>query len=180
MVCTSAIVGQIITRTGRVTIFPQIGLSLAALAFVTLGATINSAPTPAVLALTMFVGVGLGMVMPPTQVTVQLVAGRASLGVATASIALSRSLGGALGVALIGAVLFTLVGAVDGTLARVLRDVVEGGPAYIAQLAPEQRGALAAHLDGAYRVVFFVLAAVAATGALIARTIPTLQWSATR
>ena len=180
MVCTSAIVGQLITRTGRVTIFPQIGLSVAALAFVTLGASITAASTPIVLALTMCVGVGLGMVMPPTQVTVQLAAGRGALGVATASIALSRSLGGALGVAIVGAVLFALIGAVDGTLARVLREVVEGGPEYIAQLSPQQRGALAAHLDGAYRVVFFALATIAAAGALIACTIPTLQWSARR
>jgi MFS family permease len=163
-----------------VTIFPQIGLSVAALAFVTLGASITAAPTPIVLALTMCVGIGLGMVMPPTQVTVQLAAGREALGVATASIALSRSLGGALGVAIVGAVLFALIGTVDGTLARVLREVVEGGPAYITQLSPQQRGALAAHLDGAYRVVFFVLAAIAAAGALIARTIPTLRWSARR
>ncbi|HEY5310581.1 MAG TPA: hypothetical protein VIK97_18840, partial [Casimicrobiaceae bacterium] len=140
--------------------------------------SITAAPTPVVLALTMFVGVGLGMVMPPTQVTVQLVAGREALGVATASISLSRSLGGALGVALVGAVLFALIGAVDGSLARALREVVERGPGYISQLSPELRSALAAHLDGAYRVVFFTLAAVAGTGALIARTIPTLQWPA--
>ncbi|MEO8739173.1 MAG: DHA2 family efflux MFS transporter permease subunit [Casimicrobiaceae bacterium] len=177
MVCTSAIVGQLITRTGRVTIFPQIGLSVATFAFAALGASIAVAPTAIVLFLTMLIGVGLGMVMPPTQVTVQLAAGRSALGVATASISLSRSLGGALGVAVVGAVLFALIGAADGTLARVLREVVEGGPAYLAQLSPGQRSALAAHLDGAYRVVFFVLAGVAAIGVLIARTIPTLEWS---
>ena len=180
MVCTSAIVGQLITRTGRVTVFPQIGLSVAALAFTALGASITAAPTAVVLGLTVFIGVGLGMVMPPTQVTVQLAAGRSALGVATASISLSRSLGGALGVAAIGAVLFALIGAADGTLAKVLREVVEGGPTYVARLSPEQRGALAAHLDAAYRVVFFALAAVAAVGVLIARTIPTLEWSSAR
>jgi EmrB/QacA subfamily drug resistance transporter len=179
MVCTSAIVGQLITRTGHVNICPQIGLSLATLAFVTLGASVAVAPTPVVLALTMLVGVGLGMVMPPTQVRVQVAAGRESLGAATASISLSRSIGGAMGVAVVGAVLFALIDGADNALAMALRDVIKGGPTHLNQLSADQRGALAAHLDGAYRVVFFVLAGIAGTGALIASSIPKLVWART-
>ncbi len=178
MVLTSAIVGQLITRTGRVSVFPQIGLALATLAFVVLSVSIASAPTPAVLGLTVGVGLGLGMVMPPTQVTVQFAAGRDSLGAATASISLSRSIGGAVGVAVTGAALFALIGDdASGSLTDVLRRAIEGGPAAIGQLAASERAALAAHLDAAYRVVFIVLAAITGCGALIARTIPSPDWS---
>jgi EmrB/QacA subfamily drug resistance transporter len=177
MVVTSAIVGQLITRTGRVNIFPKLGLSIATLAFLLLAASVANAPTPAVLGLTMLVGVGLGMVMPPTQVTVQFVAGRDSLGAATASISLSRSIGGAIGAAITGSVLFALIGDTSGAQSGLLRHAIEGGPAAIGLLSADERLVLAAHLDGAYRAVFVLLATITACGALIASTIPRLDWS---
>ena len=177
MVATSAIVGFLITRTGRVNIFPQAGLALATLAFIGLSASVSVAPTPVILALTVFVGIGLGTVMPPTQVTVQLAAGREALGKATASISLSRSIGGALGVAVVGAILFALIDDAGSTLAAVLRQVIETGPASIRRLSPEERAAVATHMDAAYRVVFLVLAGITACGAVVARTIPKVHWS---
>jgi EmrB/QacA subfamily drug resistance transporter len=177
MVLTSAIVGSLITRTGRVNVFPQAGMTLATIAFLLLAASVAVAPTPVVLGLTMLVGAGLGMVMAPTQVTVQVAAGRASLGAATASISLSRSIGGAVGVAVTGAVLFALIGDASGPVAGVLRQAIQNAPAGVALLAAEQRSELAAHLDAAYRVVFILLAAITACGAMIARTIPRLEWT---
>jgi EmrB/QacA subfamily drug resistance transporter len=177
MVLTSAIVGQLITRTGRVNIFPQIGLSVATLAFLLLAASVANAPTPVILGLTMFVGVGLGMVMPPTQVTVQFAAGREALGAATASISLSRSIGGAVGVAITGSVLFALIGNASGSLTGLMRQAIEGGPAAIGLLSVDERVALSAHLDAAYRAVFVLLAMITGSGALIARTIPHLEWT---
>ena len=177
MVVTSAMVGQLITRTGRVNIFPQIGLSIATVAFLALAASVTMAATPVILGLTMLVGVGLGTVMPPTQVAVQFAAGRDSLGAATASISLSRSIGGAIGVAGTGTVLFALLGAPAGGLADVLRQAIEGGPMAVGLLAATERTALSAHLDAAYRVVFLVLAMVTLCGAAIARTVPRLEWA---
>jgi predicted MFS family arabinose efflux permease len=175
MVVTSAIVGQLITRTGNVNIYPRIGLTIAALAFAALAASVSRAPTSVIMALTVFVGVGLGTVMPPTQVTVQVAAGRDALGTATASISVCRSIGGALGVAITGAILFAFIGAADGAQG-VLRQVIEEGPMSIARLTDEQRAAVATHLDSAYRVIFVVLAAVSACGALIASTVPKVDW----
>jgi len=175
MVVTSAIVGQLITRTGHVNIYPRIGLTLAMLAFAALAASVSRAPTPVIMALTMLVGVGLGTVMPPTQVTVQVAAGRDALGTATASISVCRSIGGALGVAITGALLFAAIGGSDDAQG-VLRQVIEEGPASIARLTAEQRAAVATHLDSAYRVIFAVLAAISACGALIASTVPKVDW----
>jgi EmrB/QacA subfamily drug resistance transporter len=177
MVVTSAIVGLLITRTGRVNIFPQLGLAIATAAFLLLSATVSRAPTAVVLALTMLVGIGLGTVMPPTQVTVQFAAGRDALGAATASISLSRSIGGALGVAITGTILFALIGDVSEPLTGLVRQAIESGPAAIGLLSAAERLALAAHLDAAYRAVFLFLASVTACGVLIARTIPHLVWT---
>ena len=174
MVATSALVGQLITRTGRVKVFPQVGLGVASLAFVGLVAIIATAPTAAVLGLTSVVGIGLGMVMPPTQVSVQLAAGRESLGAAIASISLSRSIGGALGVAITGAVLFAALG--DASLGVLLQEVIKGGAASIDRLSADQRAALATHLDAAYRIAFAVLALITAVGALLAGTVPKPDW----
>ncbi len=177
MVTASAVTGRLVTRTGRVTVFPQLGLGLATIGYLALAASLTVAPTSLVLALTVAIGIGLGMVMPPTQVSVQLAAGRASLGAATASISLSRAVGGAAGVAVVGAILFASIESGGGLSAASLRQVMEGGPAYVGVLSENERAALAAHLDHAYRVVFIVIACVSALGALIGRTIPAPEWS---
>ena len=176
-VTSAAITGRLVTRTGQVTIFPIVGLTLVALAFAALAAAVTSAPTAVVLTLTVFVGIGLGMVMPPTQVAVQTVAGRHALGVATGSISLSRAVGGAIGVAVIGSVLFAAFGRSADGAATLLRQAMEGGAGFIAQLSVAQREALVGDVRAAYRIAFIVLAAIAVTGALIATTVPRLDWS---
>lgn len=176
-VTSAAIVGRLVTHTGHVNIFPKLGLALATVAFLGLAATVSFASTPLVLAFTVLAGAGLGMVMPPTQVTVQMAAGRDALGVATASISLSRSVGGAIGVAIIGAVLFSQVDRSADAASTLLHQAMEGGSAFIARLTVAQRIALGARIDDVYRVAFLVIAAMSATGALIANTIPSLEWA---
>jgi MFS family permease len=177
MVVSSAITGRLVTRTGRVTIFPQLGMSIATLAFIALAAAVGSAPTFAIMGLTTVVGIGIGMVMPPTQVTVQLAAGTASLGAATASIALSRAIGGAAGVAVIGAVLIGALGVAGDSLPALLARALEAGPDAVAQMSQAERATMGARFDHAYRIVFGLLAGVTLVGALLARTIPRPDWS---
>ncbi len=117
------------------------------------------------------------MVMPPTQVTVQLAAGREALGVATATISLSRAMGGAIGVAVVGAVLFAQIGQGEGGASALLRQAMKGGSAFIAQMTDGQRVQLSARVDEIYRIAFLVIAAICAIGAVIATTIPPLQWT---
>jgi EmrB/QacA subfamily drug resistance transporter len=173
----AAITGRLITRTGEAALFPVIGLALAALAFAGLAFAVYAAPTQIVLALTVMVGVGLGMVMPSTQIIVQAAAGRRSLGVATATISLSRAVGGALGVALVGAVLFGVVDRSDAA-GSLLHQALEGGATFVAGLTAEERGTMAGGVGDAYRSAFLMLAAVSALGALVARTVPAPDWSA--
>jgi EmrB/QacA subfamily drug resistance transporter len=173
MVSAATVTGRHISRTGHVNIFPVIGLSLAALALATMAVALPWLPTPALLVLTTGTGIGLGMVMPPTQITVQSAAGREALGAATASISLSRSLGGALGVAIVGAIVFALAN--HGDVSTQLSRVLAGGPAVVALLTPAERLAIGGELTFTYRVVFAVIAGFSAAGALLALTVPKLR-----
>jgi MFS family permease len=175
-VTSAALTGRLVTRTGHVTRFPKIGLALATLAFLALASTVSSAPVPLVLVLTSLVGVGLGMVMPPTQVMVQTAAGRHALGVATGSISLSRAVGGAIGVAIVGAVIFAQIDRVGDDASALLHQAMEGGSAFIAQLPVAQREFLTGRVDAIYRVAFLTIAAFTATGALLALRVPAMQW----
>jgi EmrB/QacA subfamily drug resistance transporter len=177
IVASSTIIGRLITRTGEVKLFPQIGLSLSTLAFLLLAAIVTTGSTPMVLGLTCVIGAGLGMVMPPTQVAVQYAAGRESLGAATATISVSRAVGGAIGVAIVGAILFTMLAAPDGTVSSAVRSVIEGGPSFVDHLSEGERVSLTGSLDRAYRVIFVVLAGITALGALVARTVPRPVWT---
>ncbi len=177
MVASSTITGRLVTRTGEVTLFPQLGLLLAAVMFLLLAATVTVGSTLTLLTLTSLAGVGLGMVMPPTQVAVQHAAGRESLGAATATISVARAIGGAIGVAIVGAILFAMLAGADDVTSTAVRNVIEGGPAFIDRLSEIERATLTASLDHAYRIIFLVIAGMTALGALVARTIPKPDWS---
>jgi len=171
-VFASTTTGRLVSRTGKVVIFPVIGLSVAATSFLTLAATLAVAPTSLVLVLTALVGLGLGMVMPAMQVSIQHAAGRESLGAAIGTMALCRSVGGAIGVAIIGALVFLLLEHVEGHAAEAMQRVMQSGPEYLSQLSPADRQGIAAELDHTFRIVFLCIAAISGMGALVARTVP--------
>ena len=172
LAAASTLTGRSIARTGHLTAYPKRGLALSTLAFAALGATVTFAPTPVVLALTLLAGAGLGTTMPPTQIIVQSAAGSASLASAVASVSVSRSIGGALGVAIVGAVLFVLIGREDALLASVLPQIAQSHGQFPAGLSDPQRLAITRHLGDAFRVVFFVLAAFTCVGAYAAAKVP--------
>ncbi|MGH8713673.1 MAG: MFS transporter [Casimicrobiaceae bacterium] len=177
MVASSAVTGRLVTRTGRVAIFPQLGMSLAAMAFAALAIAVGRGSTVLLLTLTPGVGIGLGMIMPPTQVTVQLAAGASSLGAAIASISFSRAIGGAVGVAFVGALLVGALGVAGDSLPALLGRVLDAGPDAISHMSEAERAIMGARFDHAYRIVFGALAVTTLAGALLARTIPHPDWS---
>jgi EmrB/QacA subfamily drug resistance transporter len=172
LAASSALTGRSIARSGKLTAYPKRGLMVSTVAFGALAATVTFAPTPVVLALTLLAGAGLGTTMPPTQIIVQSAGGTASLGSAVASVSVSRSIGGALGVAIVGAVLFMLVGGEDALLASILPQIAESGGTFLATLPDAQRQAIASHLDSAFRIVFVVLATFTLVGAYAASKVP--------
>jgi EmrB/QacA subfamily drug resistance transporter len=171
-VAGSTLTGRMISRTGRTRAFPIGGLALATVAFLALAATVHVASTAFVLGWIVLAGFGLGCVMPAIQLTVQAAAGREALGRATASISLSRAVGGALGTAAVGTVLAASIGHADGMVAEVLSHVAEQGPAQLALLSADQQAHLAAQLADAFRFAFLLVAGITAAGAVLAARVP--------
>lgn len=161
MVCGSLTAARYVGRTGRAKWVPVSGLSLAGLALLLLGAV---APSPFVVGFLGFLsGLGFGVIMPINQVVVQTVAGPSRLGAVTSMMSLFRSVGGAAGAAVFGAIVYSLMP--DG-------DTLD-----------------AAHAGGgfpslpvlhAFHVGFTVAACVAFTGAFVASRIPSVTLWARR
>jgi MFS family permease len=108
-----------------------------------------------VIALGFLIGLGLGTVMPVTQVVVQTVGGRAKLGAATATLSLARSTGGAAGAALFGALVFAMIPDLDRTA-----------------LLQQTSGLDIDRIVRAFHRAFLFAAAVAALAAFTASRIP--------
>ena len=107
------------------------------------------------------VGLGLGPTMPIVQVVVQTIGGRERLGAASALVVLARTLGAALGTAVIGAIVYGLMPDVD--LSQLMRHGSVG-------LAPGN-----AEVVRAFHVAFFVTGLVAALGAFNASRLPRVR-----
>jgi EmrB/QacA subfamily drug resistance transporter len=167
----SVLTGKLISWSGRLTVFPAAGLALSTLAFAILAATVATAPTPLVVALIMAAAAGLGTVMPASQIIVQDSAGNDALGSATASVSVSRSLGAAFGVALVGALVYLLVGRHDAVAAHMLQRLAQDGAAYDGGQGMA-KSAVAADLDRAFRLVFAALATLTAIGCALALSVP--------
>ena len=101
---STAASGRVISRTGRYKVFPVIGLALMAAGLLLLS-RMNAGTSQATASLLLVVfGLGFGMVTQVLTVAIQNSVDRRDLGIATASANLFRSLGGAVGVAVYGAI----------------------------------------------------------------------------
>jgi EmrB/QacA subfamily drug resistance transporter len=173
----SMFTGRVVSRTGLTTIFPSVGLIVATVCFVLLGLFAGHLGTRQ-LGLYLFVsGLFMGTVMGVVQVTVQNAAGSASLGSAAASVQLSRSIGAAVGTALVGTVLFATVALSDPEAARLFGTLVQQGPGTLADLPAERQAKILSGVTVAFRNAFLTIAGFAAVGALLAWTIPARRLS---
>ncbi|MBQ0900693.1 MDR family MFS transporter [Micromonospora sp. U21] len=105
LLVSSTLSGRIITRTGRWKRFLVLGSALLTVGFALMG-TLRADTSFTLLSLYMaLIGVGLGMTMQNLVLAVQNTVGPHELGAASSVVAFFRSLGGAIGVAALGAVL---------------------------------------------------------------------------
>ena len=122
---STAVIGRVVTRTGRYKVFPAVGLGLMAIGLVLLS-RLDETSSHATIALDMVVfGVGFGMVSQLLVLAIQNAVDRRDIGIATASANLFRSLGGSVGAALFGAIFASRVsaGAGPGEIADALDTV---------------------------------------------------------
>lgn len=101
--------GRWMMHSGRYRPIQMIGTALLPLASLTL-AIIGPHPTLATGAALAAAGIGIGMTLPTSLVAVQNAVARRYIGIATAMTALFRSMGGAIGVAVLSAILFAIIG----------------------------------------------------------------------
>jgi MFS family permease len=98
--------GRLVSKTGRYKLFPVLGLAAATLSYSALAwAVCHDIGLPTIEVVLVVMGLGIGLVMPNLTTAIQNAVPRHDLGAATASAAFFRSLGGAVGAALSGAVL---------------------------------------------------------------------------
>ncbi|HET6173780.1 MAG TPA: MFS transporter [Gaiellales bacterium] len=104
LLLTSIGSGQIISRTGRYKVFPILGTAIMVIGLYLLS-LMNATTSVVTASLYMFVlGLGLGMVMQVLVLAVQNAVPYSDLGVATSGATLFRSIGGSLGVSLLGTI----------------------------------------------------------------------------
>lgn len=168
----SLVTGRIVSRTGRTTLMPSIGLVVVTLALTFLAleaATFGTAQISWLLGLnSLFMGTVMGVV----QVTVQVAAGPTMLGAAAASVQFSRSLGAAFGTASVAAALFATLRAMDGEGAALLGPLLQQGPVVLETLPAASRAAVQGEFAAAFRAAFLTIAGFAAAGCVLAWSIP--------
>ncbi len=168
----SLFTGRMMAKTGHTAIFPSIGLAITGCALLILAFAAPRLSNTAVPLLFVLYSVSLGTAMPVVQLTVQLVAGRANLGAAAASVQFSRSVGAAFGTAIVGAVLFAVLSRADRGTATLFAEMVERGPVAMAGLDGVRRAVVSAEIRDAFRSAFLAIAGFTGLGLLMAWTIP--------
>ena len=105
MVASSIIGGQILSKTGRYRYMAIAGLAIILLGSVLMARMTAESARPEAIRNMVIVGLGLGLNMPVFIVAVQNAVPDRQLGVATAALQFSRSIGGTMGVAILGSLL---------------------------------------------------------------------------
>jgi EmrB/QacA subfamily drug resistance transporter len=168
----SLITGRIVSRTGLTTIFPIWGLVVVTVNLVLFALL---ASRLAIVYLPWIFGwnaLFMGTVMGVVQVTVQAVAGPKMLGAGAASVQFSRSVGAAIGTAIVAAVLFSVLAATDRETAGLFSVMVQRGPAAMAALDPARQAMVQTEIADAFRAAFLAIAAFTGIGLLLAWSIP--------
>ena len=168
----SLFTGRMMAKTGRTAVFPSIGVAITIVALLILAFAAPSLSNTAIPAVFVLYSLSLGTAMPVVQLTVQLVAGRANLGAAAASVQFSRSVGAAFGTAAVGAVLFAVLAATDRGTASLFAELVERGPVAMAGLDAAHRAVASAEIGDAFRSAFLAIAGFAGLALAMAWTIP--------
>lgn len=114
MMVSSITAGQLASRTGHYKRFMVAGMAIAAVAMFTLVGLEPNTPFWQEAIRMVFVGLGLGMVMPLMNLAVQNEFGQKDLGSVTSTVQLTRGLGSTIGTAVMSGILTTGIAAVIG------------------------------------------------------------------
>jgi len=169
---SSIVAGRLITRTGRIKPFIVAGTLVLVAGFALLG-TIDHRTSLVFVGVAMFaVGVGVGMAMQNLVLAVQNTVALKDIGAASSSVAFFRSLGGTIGVSVLGAVLARQVGSqiTEGLTAAGIPTSGDsgGGSLDVAALPPVVQDIVRAAYGDATGHIFLISAAIAVLGVVAA------------
>jgi EmrB/QacA subfamily drug resistance transporter len=168
----SLLTGRLVSRTGRTTVFPVLGLAVETANLVVLALWMQAMSQVALASLLLWNGLFMGTVMGVVQVTVQSASGPLQLGEAAASVQFSRSIGAAFGTALVAAVLFAALSIKNPEAARLFATMTEQA-AHLASNHPASQPAdIMTAIAEAFRVAFLSIAAFTTAGFFLALSIP--------
>jgi EmrB/QacA subfamily drug resistance transporter len=162
MLITFIVSGRLVTSTGRYKVFPIVGSVVLAGGLLLLGLLGPHTSYAAAAVFMLVVGLGVGMVMQVLVVAVQTAVPYSQLGTATSTATFFRTIGGAFGVAVLGAVFNNrllsqlTVHATGGQRALLRGGNVAANPAQIAQLPAAARTVFVDSFSNALHLVFLV------------------------
>ncbi|MET1061781.1 MAG: MDR family MFS transporter [Aeromicrobium sp.] len=170
--------GQLITRFGRWKRFLVIGSASLILGLGLLSTIDHRTPEWYAMTFIAFVGIGMGMLLQNYVLAVQNTVDVSQVGAASATVAFFRSLGGAVGVSVLGAILASQVkNDVTSKLAALGVDPASGGGSLldVKNLPPEVAEIVRSAYGDATGTIFLVAACVAVlslVAALLIREVP--------
>ncbi|MDG4818958.1 MDR family MFS transporter [Micromonospora sp. WMMD956] len=169
---SSIIAGRMITRTGRIKPYIVVGAILLVAGFALLG-TIDHETSLVLVGVAMFVvGTGVGMTMQNLVLAVQNTVSLRDIGAASSTVAFFRSLGGTIGVSVLGAVLARRVGdriTHDFAAAGIPVSGSSGGGSLNLDVLPAPvRDIIRAAYGDATGHIFLISAAIAVVGVVAA------------
>ena len=173
MIVTSVASGQIISRWGHLKPFPIAGTAIMAIGLAMLSCLSSANPIWQTSGAAAVVGLGLGMVTQVLVLAAQNSVDFKDLGVATAGTALFRSLGGALGVAIFGAIFANELHTHLGNVAPADSDMISAAAS--SRLATLDRGMHTVYIESvaaALRPIFIFAAGTAAIACVLACFLP--------
>ncbi|MDZ5697352.1 hypothetical protein [Chelativorans sp. M5D2P16] len=147
-----AIAGRTDSRTGHTAVFPSCGLVVVVLMLGSLAIFAPRLSEEEISWVLGFTAIFMGTVMGVVQVTVQTAAGAARLGTAAATVQFSRSLGAALGTAIVGTVLFAALASTDAEAARLFGSILQKGPEVLGSLPAPRRAIVQEEIADAFRL----------------------------
>ena len=153
---------QFVRRTGRYKFVPLVSFAIAAASFLLFAGVTRATPAIVYALYMTTLGVGFGPLGPMVGISVQNAVELRDLGTATSLTSFFRSMGGAFGVSVMGAILFAGLTPQTGAGAPGLTatNLLHGGPAMIAALPDALRQAVVASFAHSFRYVYWAGAAM--------------------
>jgi EmrB/QacA subfamily drug resistance transporter len=177
LIVMSVTSGRIITRIGRYKVFPVVGTAIMVFGFWLLS---HVTVTTSLLTLSwwmLVLGVGVGMTMQVIVLAVQNSVDYRDMGTATSANTFFRTLGGAFGTAIFGAILTSRLKAsftqlLPASELRHIGGILQGTPSQIRALPPDVLNPVLQAFVHAYQVIFLVAVPFGVVAFVLALMLP--------